>query len=104
LALCSLGGLVNTTANDLFIDEMAALAGAEPVEFRLRHLYDLRANEGIQRAAETYGWDARPAAPDPNAAPAEGEMLTGRGIAFACDETEFTDVAVVVEVEADPGP
>jgi hypothetical protein len=63
-----------------------------------------RAIEVIQCAAEANGGDARPAGPDPNAAAAEGEMLTGRGIAFARFETEFTDVAVVAEVEVNPSP
>ncbi len=101
-ALRSLGGLANATVNELFLDEMAAAAGADPVEFRLRHLYDLRAIDVIRGAADAYGWDSRPAGPDPAAAPAEGDMLTGRGIAFARYETEFAYAAVVAEVEVDP--
>lgn len=101
-ALRSLGGLANSTANELFLDEMAAAAGADPVEFRLRHLFDPRAIEVVRAAADGYGWESRPAGPDPDADPAEREMLTGRGIAFARYETEFAYAAVVAEVQVNP--
>ena len=101
-ALRSLGGLANTTANELFLDELAAAAGADPVEFRLRHLYDPRASDVVRAAADGYGWDARPAGPDPDAATAAGEPRIGRGIAFARYETEFAYAAVVAEVEVNP--
>jgi CO/xanthine dehydrogenase Mo-binding subunit len=101
-ALRSLGGLANATANELFMDEMAAAAGADPVEFRLRHLYDPRAIDVIKKAAETAGWETRPSGP--SAAPAaDGGLLKGRGIAFARYETEYAYAAVVAEVEVDPG-
>ncbi|MDQ2652764.1 MAG: molybdopterin-dependent oxidoreductase [Chloroflexota bacterium] len=101
-ALRSLGGLPNATTNELFMDEMATAAGADPVEFRLRHLYDPRAIDVIRAAAEKAGWDARPSGP--GATPvAGGGLLTGRGIAFARYETEYAYAAVVAEVEVDPG-
>ncbi|WP_375263840.1 molybdopterin cofactor-binding domain-containing protein, partial [Palleronia sp.] len=39
-ALRALGAYANVFALESFMDEMAALAGADPVEFRLRHLDD----------------------------------------------------------------
>jgi nicotinate dehydrogenase subunit B len=59
-ALRSLGALANVTANECFIDELAAAARADPIEFRLRHLADPRATEVIQRVAEASGWQPRP--------------------------------------------
>ena len=59
-ALRSLGALANVTANECFIDELAAAASADPIEFRLRHLADPRATEVIQRVAEASGWQPRP--------------------------------------------
>ena len=103
-ALRSLGGLHNATANEIFFDEMAALAGADPFEFRLRHLADPRAIDVIKKAAEISGWQPRPSGPQAaGATPAAGSgILSGRGIAFARYETEFSYAAVVAQVEVDP--
>jgi CO/xanthine dehydrogenase Mo-binding subunit len=102
-ALRSLGGLANTAANEMFIDELAAAAGADPVEFRLRHLSDPRAIDVIQQAADAFGWDARPAGPRTAPEPGSTEPLIGQGIAFARYETEYAYVAVAAEVEVNPG-
>ncbi len=72
-ALRSLGAYLNVFAIESFMDELADAAGADPVEFRLKHLKDERARAVIQAAAEHFGWEKRPA-------PVEGE---GRGFAFA---------------------
>ncbi len=101
-ALRSLGGLANATANELFMDEMAAAAGADPVEFHLRYLYDPRAIDVIQGAADAAGWETRPSGPETAATTTTAGPLTGRGIAFARYETEFAYAAVVAEVEVDP--
>src|SRR5918995_6838166 len=39
-ALRALGAYLNVFALESFMDELAAAAGADPVEFRLRHLTD----------------------------------------------------------------
>jgi CO/xanthine dehydrogenase Mo-binding subunit len=103
-SLRSLGGMANTTANEGFVDELAAAAGADPVEFRLRHLVDPRAIDVVRRAADAAGWETRPSGPDaPGRTPAPaGNLPTGRGIAFARYEARYTYVAVVAEVEVDP--
>src|SRR4029079_10506074 len=55
-ALRSLGAQANVFAVESFIDELAAQASADPVEFRLRYLADARARAVIERAAEKSGW------------------------------------------------
>jgi nicotinate dehydrogenase subunit B len=95
-ALRGLGAPANTFANESFVDELAAAAGADPVEFRLRHLGDPRAVAVIRAAARAAGWTPRPA-PAPGAR--SGGPAVGRGIAYCQYENENAYVAAVVEVE-----
>jgi CO/xanthine dehydrogenase Mo-binding subunit len=93
-----------TFASESFIDELAAAANADPVEFRLRMLKAgttddtgfkrARSIAVIEAAARAYGWDARPS---PAKRPASGDILTGRGIAYAFRSQ--TVVAQIAEVE-----
>lgn len=108
-ALRSLGALANVTANECFIDELAAAARADPVEYRLRYLADPRAIEVVQRAAKAAGWQSRAATPVAAATPlaaatpiAGANLLHGRGIAFSRYETTLAYAAIVAEVDVDP--
>jgi CO/xanthine dehydrogenase Mo-binding subunit len=58
-SLRGLGGPVNTYAGECFIDELAAIAGADPLEFRLGMSSDPRARHVLRRVAEMAGWSAR---------------------------------------------
>ena len=95
-------------ALESFIDELAAKANADPVEFRLRMLQAspdddsgfkrARSIACIKAAAEKFGWTPRPSpvvcrggASDPP------DILTGRGIAYAFRSQ--TVVAEIAEVE-----
>ena len=49
-------------ASESFIDEVAAAVGADPVEFRLRHIKEPRDIAVIKAAAEKAKWDTRPVA------------------------------------------
>jgi CO/xanthine dehydrogenase Mo-binding subunit len=101
-ALRSLGGLANGTANESFMDELCALAGADPVEFRLKHLVDPRAIAVIEAAAEAAKWEKK-SLRAPAATPvAANSPLTGRGISFVRYESEFAYAAVVADVSIDP--
>jgi nicotinate dehydrogenase subunit B len=93
-AFRSLGGLHNTTANEMFLDEIAAATGTDPVEMRLRYLDDPRAIDVLNAAARRAGWGTP--------LPAVGRLLTGRGVAFARYEVEYAYVAIVAEVTVDP--
>ena len=91
-ALRSLGAYANIFAIESFMDELAEAAGADAVEFRLRHLADERARAVIEAAADRLGWTGP--------APAAGH---GRGIAFARYKNAKTYAAVGVELEVDDG-
>jgi CO/xanthine dehydrogenase Mo-binding subunit len=92
-----------TFASESFIDELAAAAKADPVEFRLQLLTRNTSDDSgfkrarsiacIKAAAEKYGWDSRPS-PKPLGT---GEILTGRGIAYTYRSQ--TVVAEIAEVE-----
>ena len=51
-----LAATANHFAREAHMDELAALAGAEPLEFRLRHLKDERFRAVLQAAAERFQW------------------------------------------------
>ena len=55
-SLRALGGTANVFAIESFMDELAAAAGADPLEFRLRHLKDPRARAVLEAVAASAGW------------------------------------------------
>jgi nicotinate dehydrogenase subunit B len=72
--------LPNVFAHESFIDELAAQAGVDPLEFRLRHINDPRAAELTRATAARAGWEHR-AGPRPQ--DEDAEVVRGRGIAQA---------------------
>ncbi len=92
------GRMQNTYANEVFMDELAAAAGADSVEFRLRHLKDPRGGAVLRAAAARAGWIPRPA-PRPGAGAVSSG--SGRGVAYVKYENTRTYVVAVAEVEAD---
>ena len=94
-ALRALGAPMNIFAIESFMDELAAAAGADPVEFRLKHLKDERAREVISTAADRFGWAARPR--DAGARPSGH----GYGFAFARYKNLATYCALACEVEVE---
>ena len=93
-----------TFASESFIDELAAAAKADPVNFRLKLIEASTQDDSgfkrarsiacIKAAAEKFGWDPRPS---PNPKRGTGDILTGRGIAYAYRSQ--TVVAQIAEVE-----
>src|SRR5271156_949433 len=96
-------GPQSTFAAESFIDELAAAAKADPVEFRLKLLTASTTEDSgfrrarsiavVKAAAEAYGWDSRPS-PKPVAS---GDIVTGRGFAYAFRGQ--TIAAQIAEVE-----
>ena len=85
-AMRALGAYANVFAIESFMDELAKAAGADPVEFRLRHLEDARARDAVTLAAEKFGWQSGATAG------------RGRGFAFARYKNLAAYCAVAVEV------
>lgn len=78
----------NTFARESHIDALAARAGVDPVEFRLRHLSDPRMRRVLEAAARQFGWK-------PARAP------SGRGFGVSCALYLGTYVAMMAEVSVD---
>jgi nicotinate dehydrogenase subunit B len=89
-SLRSLGAFLNVFAIESFMDELAEVAGADPVEFRLAHLSDPRARQVIEEVARFSGWAARP----------RGDGA-GYGLGFARYKGLSGYCAAVAEVAAD---
>jgi nicotinate dehydrogenase subunit B len=90
-AMRSLGAYHNVFSIESFMDELAALAGADPVEFRLKHLADQRGRDVVEKAAESFGWRKGQRAPPDR----------GFGFAFAQYKNLAAYCAVASEVEVD---
>jgi nicotinate dehydrogenase subunit B len=88
-ALRSLGAFANVFAIESFMDELAELAGCDPVEFRLKHLADPRARRVVSRVAEMSDY-SKPCDPG-----------FGRGLGFARFKNTGTYCAVVASVSVD---
>ena len=109
--LRGVAALPNTFAHESYMDEMAAEARVDPIDFRLRYLHDPRAVALVKATAERAGWQPR-AYPDTGPhlpVVAEDGLLHGRGFAYAVyvhgkfPGTAAAWSAWVVDVVVDPG-
>jgi CO/xanthine dehydrogenase Mo-binding subunit len=94
--------LPNTFAHESFMDELAARAKADPVEFRLRHLRNERVIGVLTAAAKASKWEARPS---PKTGNSKVGIAMGRGVACVAYEGDngYTGIVVDVEVNQDTG-
>ena len=90
-ALRTLGAYANVFAAESFMDELAHAAGADPLDYRRRHLEDPRTRAVLDAAAERFGWAER------TAQTANETPGTGRGIAVARYKNAKGYCAVAVE-------
>jgi CO/xanthine dehydrogenase Mo-binding subunit len=93
-AMRGLGAIANVFAIESFMDECAAAAGADPVEYRLRHMKDPRARAVIELAAQKAGWKTG----------AQSDGTSGRGFAFSQYKNGYGYLAVVIDLSLEPDP
>jgi isoquinoline 1-oxidoreductase len=86
----ALASTANSFARESFMDEMAAAAGADPLEFRLAHLSDRRLRSVLEEAAKRFKWAERAKNKKPN-----------HGVGLACSLDKGSYVACCAEVEVD---
>jgi CO/xanthine dehydrogenase Mo-binding subunit len=94
--------LQNTFAHECFMDELAARAKADPVEFRLRHLSDPRLIDVLNAATKSANWETRPS---PKPRNRKTGVASGRGAACVLYEGNngYSAIAVELEVNQDSG-
>jgi nicotinate dehydrogenase subunit B len=98
-ALRTLGGFFNVVAAEMFMDEMAALAGQDPVAFRRAHLADPRLVAVLDRAVAISGWRPRV----PGGPQREGATLAGWGVGVSKYKNSDAHCACVARVAVEPG-
>jgi isoquinoline 1-oxidoreductase len=81
----------NHFAREAFIDELAALAGADPLEFRLANLDNPRLKVVLEAAASKFDWKRRRA-----------NRRANSGVGIACGTEKGSYVAACVEVALEP--
>jgi isoquinoline 1-oxidoreductase subunit beta len=87
----TLAATANVFARESFMDELAAAAGADPLEFRLAHLEEPRLRAVLVEAAKRFRWRERVA-----------EKRPGIGVGLACGTEKGSVVAACVEVAVEP--
>jgi nicotinate dehydrogenase subunit B len=91
--LRSPGGTQSIFAYESFMDELAAAAGIDPLEFRLKNTRDARDHDVLRAAANLSDWQPRTGRKQ------SGAILTGRGIAMGRYGAGDSRSALVVDVE-----
>jgi isoquinoline 1-oxidoreductase len=82
----SLAAVANTFARETHVEELAALAGEDSVEFRLRNIDNARLREVIDRAGHAFGW-GKPG---------------GGAAGMACNIEKDAHIALFAEIEGAP--
>jgi nicotinate dehydrogenase subunit B len=90
------GRMQNTFGNESFLDEIAAEAGIDPFEIRIRHLTDKRGLELLERLRTFAKWEPRGSRPRD-----AGALARGRGVSYAKYELVRTYVGAVADVTVD---
>ncbi len=86
----ALAATANNFARESFMDELAAAAGADPLEFRLAHLENDRLRAVLEAAANNFTWKQRVSKKSPTL-----------GVGLACGTEKGSYVAACAEVEID---
>ena len=86
----ALAATANNFARECFMDEIAAAAVMDPLEFRLAHLENDRLRAVLEKAATEFKWKQRVSKKSPN-----------HGIGLACGTEKGSYVAACVEIEID---
>jgi CO/xanthine dehydrogenase Mo-binding subunit len=84
------------------ISEAAALAGRDPLQFRIDHIKDERFKTILNRLRQESGWDGRPS-PSPQARATGGGAVRGQGVSIMYRGQGYWACAVQITVTPDTG-
>jgi isoquinoline 1-oxidoreductase len=84
----ALASTANIFAIESQFNDMATIAGADPLAFRLKHLQDARLIDALRACAEKFGWN--------------GARKTNHGFGIACGAVKGGYVATCAEVAVEP--
>ena len=87
-----LAATANNFARESFMDELAAAAGSDPLDFRLAHLENSRLRDVLETATARFQWKERAAKKTPDT-----------GVGLACGTEKGSYVAACVEIKIDQG-
>jgi isoquinoline 1-oxidoreductase len=87
----ALAATANHFARESFMDELAAEASADPLQFRLAHLDNSRLRAVLEAAAQAFHWQERVNQKQPRI-----------GVGLACGTEKGSYVAACVEIEVAP--
>ncbi len=98
--------LQNTFAHESFMDEIASSLKVDPVQYRLRHLFDQRLINVVNTTAQKANWDTRPSPKSGNANSIYNALhgvsgVNGRGFSCTLHSGNNGYVAMVAEVNVD---
>ena len=88
----ALAATANNFARECFMDELAAAAGKDPLEFRLAHLDNPRIRAVLEEAAKRFNWAERSKKKEP-----------GIGVGLACGTEKGSVVAACAEIAVRDG-
>jgi isoquinoline 1-oxidoreductase len=86
----ALAATANTFARECFMDELAAAASRDPLEFRLAHLDEPRLRAVLEDVAKRFNWSDQRA-----------RRTNGTGVGLACGTEKGSFVAACAEVSVD---
>jgi isoquinoline 1-oxidoreductase len=100
----ALASTANNFARESFMDELAAAANQDPLDFRLAHLSHKRLRPVLEAVAEKFRWRERRKnlqSTGPRINGSTDQPINERGIGIACGTEKGSYVAACAEVEVD---
>jgi isoquinoline 1-oxidoreductase len=85
-----LAATANNFARESFVDELAHVAGVDPLRFRRNHLEDPRIRRVLDVAARRFGWETR-----------RKQVTPEIGVGLACGTEKNSVVAACAQVQID---